>query len=231
MLAKQKTNLNQKTKEDFFVDLIFLSSVCEGVQVKKGEIEEVVKGPKKGSQRPEILQAYGQKEVLGKIEKWAQRKSPVTIDYLLKIHKITFGKIDLSAGSYRTGYVKLRNSALMAALPFSINQEMHQFNQWLTQEQKNIKGSDKKRIILLTAKSYHEITRIHPFNDGNGRSARLFINLLLRKYDLPYIIIPKTAKVEKMKTALREADMGEIGHLVNFIGELLKESQKRIKLQ
>lgn len=230
----QLDEYSSQLKNHIFVDFIYTSSVTdrESMNLKRSDIQDIVqKGANskllKNNPQKEILQAYGQKYALEQIEKWADLKKPITVDNLLVLHHMVFAAIDYKAGKFRSHYVQLRNSALMPSFPFAIHADMQDFNVWLIQAQKELK-SDTQAIIKIVAKVYHEITRIHPFSDGNGRTARLFINLILRKYRLPHICIPKVDNDPHMRIALRQADMGELTLLEQFIAKLLRQSQMMV---
>nr|WP_281245065.1 Fic family protein [Actinokineospora terrae] len=69
------------------------------------------------------------------------------------------------------------------------------------------------------AEAHNEFERIHPFLDGNGRTGRLVLNLLLGRLGYPPAIIFKRDR-ERYLLAMRKADQGEFGPL----GELIARS-------
>lgn len=50
--------------------------------------------------------------------------------------------------------------------------------------------------ILDAIDAHYDLIRIHPFADGNGRTARLLMNLMLSRLDLPFIIVPPSEKID-----------------------------------
>ncbi|CDZ27784.1 Hypothetical protein NGAL_HAMBI1146_42560 [Neorhizobium galegae bv. officinalis] len=65
-------------------------------------------------------------------------------------------------------------------------------------------------------------TYIHPFPDGNGRTARFLMNALLAECGAPWTVIPVARRDEYMN-ALEEASQHEnIVPLTNFVSELVK---------
>jgi len=70
--------------------------------------------------------------------------------------------------------------------------------------------------ILLAAEFHYKFIRIHPFDDGNGRTARILMNFILMKFGYPPVII-KTEDKQNYFAALRLADVGEIEAFVNYI--------------
>ncbi len=73
------------------------------------------------------------------------------------------------------------------------------------------------------AKLHCEFEQIHPFIDGNGRTGRLVLNLLLVRLGYPPAIIFKTERTRYLK-ALRRADQDEYGQLGEFIARAILEN-------
>ncbi len=228
-----KDILDEDLKNLLFSRFIFTSSVIEGIVLKKSDITKIIHLKQdsvnefKVPHNADFLQALGQKMALELIEEWAKEKQIISTQYLLRIHNVMLDKIDPLAGNYRKTFVKLRSSALMPSFPYMISAEMNDLDRWLKDQQETLDIDDIEAILNLVTKAYHEITRIHPFTDGNGRSGRLFITLLLRRYNLPHIFIPKVINDKRMKQVLRAADMGNIQLLNNFISLLLEDSMQR----
>jgi Fic family protein len=88
---------------------------------------------------------------------------------------------------------------------------------------RNLNNCIETGIPLLPealAKTHHEFLLIHPFDDGNGRVARLILNYILFRRGLLPIVIPTTEKSAYL-SALREADVGKFDSLANYVGEKL----------
>jgi len=76
---------------------------------------------------------------------------------------------------------------------------------WYNEEEKLGKLSP----VELAALFHYRYIRIHPFEDGNGRIARLMVNFILSRHDYPMIVVRSRKKQEYLE-ALHQADM-EVG--------------------
>ena len=81
----------------------------------------------------------------------------------------------------------------------------------------------KDHILTITAKLHHDFVLIHPFDDGNGRVARMLVNYLLLRGGYPPIIVPTEQKKDYL-TSLRLADAGDLGPLAELFGKQLERS-------
>lgn len=77
--------------------------------------------------------------------------------------------------------------------------------------------------LILAATFHHRFVAIHPFDDGNGRMSRLLMNLLLMQYGYPPVVIKQQDR-QAYYYALRQADAGDLGTFVEYIGENLLHS-------
>lgn len=73
-------------------------------------------------------------------------------------------------------------------------------------------------VIPFIAWLHHEFVLIHPFGDGNGRTARLLVNYVLMRKGYPPLVVP-TEKKDSYFAALRLADNGNLDKLAEFLGE------------
>ncbi len=73
-------------------------------------------------------------------------------------------------------------------------------------------------LPLFLAESHRSVLAIHPFDDGNGRTARLLVNFALLRRRLPPIVI-KTEDRDRYIAGLQSADLGQIVPLATFMME------------
>ena len=77
--------------------------------------------------------------------------------------------------------------------------------------------------IVLATKLHHDFVLIHPFDDGNGRVARLLVNYVLLRSGYPPVIIRSDDKPAYL-TALRLADAGELNAFIDYQAHALRWS-------
>lgn len=79
--------------------------------------------------------------------------------------------------------------------------------------------------VTLATMLHYKFVRIHPFDDGNGRIARLLLNYVLLKFGYPPVVI-KSADKQNYLRALHIADLGDYSAFINYIAEQLIWSLK-----
>lgn len=125
-------------------------------------------------------------------------------------------------GEYKT----LPNSVITAtgelfeyASPMEVPARMQALVDWLG----GVLADPKPDILAIAAKLHHDFVLIHPFDDGNGRVARMLVNYLFLRDGYPPIIVPTERKKDYLM-ALRLADAGDLTHLAEFFGKQLTRS-------
>ncbi|MEW3583764.1 Fic family protein, partial [[Clostridium] symbiosum] len=114
------------------------------------------------------------------------KSNDITEENILTIHRLLYCGIDLeAAGVYRTEPVMVSGSNYPVSAPGEIESNMKQFIIWLKNERK------KYHPIIFAAELHRRFVFIHPFLDGNGRTARLLMNTaLIQTGYLPCVISP-----------------------------------------
>lgn len=77
-------------------------------------------------------------------------------------------------------------------------------------------NSEVLHPVQLAAEFHYKFVCIHPFDDGNGRVARLLMNYILLKHHYPMIIV-KSEDKENYLTALQKADTGDLMALIEYM--------------
>lgn len=98
--------------------------------------------------------------------------------YILKIHKASLSHLYSFAGKYRD--VNMSKAGFPFAAARFLPETMRSFDEEILCQLPN-KYISKDQLIKDIAKIHGELLFIHPFREGNGRTARMLVNLMLRK--------------------------------------------------
>lgn len=177
-----------KNMEEWFrIELTYTSNAVEGNTLTRQETALVVeKGiTVEGKSITEHLEAVNHAKALDFIRKLAGKKAAdITEQVILDIHSIILEKIDYAnAGRYRNIPVRIAGSRVILPNAMKVPDLMKEFINWLHRE--------KDDAIKLAADAHFKFVSIHPFIDGNGRTARLLMNLILMQGGFPPAIIRK----------------------------------------
>ncbi len=115
------------------------------------------------------------------------------------IHQLILKGIDdVSAGGWRKVSSKVSGSSFEFPPPWQLEELMQQWMSWL--------NNCQDHPVVKAAKAHLKLVTIHPFVDGNGRTARLLMNLLLIQAGYPPAVIRPALRAEYIE-ALVEAQV------------------------
>lgn len=97
--------------------------------------------------------------------------------------------------------------------------KMAELMEWYNEAKNNL----AVHPLVLAAVFHHEFVAIHPFDDGNGRMARILMNLILLQKNFPVIVVKKDDR-NGYYGVLSQADNGLYLPLVQYMSDLLKHS-------
>lgn len=155
-----------------------------------------------GKSMREHLEAVNHAEALAYIQDIAKDDVPIDERTIKDIHAIILRGIDRkNAGVYRSVPVMISGSRHMPPQPYFVEPQMEQF--MTTFKDKEAAGNHP---VLTAAYLHDELVRIHPFIDGNGRTARLLMNLYLLKRGYLPVTLKGTAEAKlEYYTALEQS--------------------------
>lgn len=130
-----------------------------------------------------------------------------------------------NAGQYKSqpNHVLLPNGEIHYYVePVQVQPQMEELVNWV-----NTQLEQEIHPIALASILHYNLVRIHAFDDGNGRGARILMNLILMKKGFFPAVI-KTERKRKYLEAIQEADKGDLSAFVMFIAGELIETQEKV---
>lgn len=156
------------------------------------------------------------------LEKLVQSGGSLSEQELREVHAFVLGESDSNAGSYRRIEVTISGAPHKPPLAISVPAEMQKLCAWLDA------ARQKEIPVPLIAAVFHAwLVHIHPFSDGNGRSARALTNLLLMRAGFPVVVIRRRDR-QRYYECLRAADEGDIGPFLELLVQRSGDSLRQI---
>lgn len=156
------------------------------------------------------------------VEHVAECDTPLTTSDIRQIHQLVLAKIDdENAGRYREVAVRIAGARHVPPESWEVASRMNGFVKWLSSRE-----SRALHPIERATRAHHEFVAIHPFIDGNGRTGRLLLNLLLFKDGYPPAVIEKATRTQYYRV-LAEADGGSLKGLINLVARVCERSLRQ----
>jgi len=214
------SSLVARLKKQMMIEYTYNSNAIEGNTLTLRETQLVIEEgiTVGGKSITETLEAKNHPEAIEFVKRLVDAKSELTEDVVLQLHKLIMSNITEDAGHYRTMGVRIPGATFMPSPSSEVKPIMDKLLKWLGE------NPDELTPIELAAVFHHRFVQIHPFSEGNGRTARLLMNALLMKFGYPFIaIVPKLDRPKYLKT-LMEADLGNTSSFVNFVARCVERA-------
>lgn len=188
--------LEQSLDDWLRVEITYSSNAIEGNTLTRIETAEVlergVAAVIKGKPLKDQLEALNHAKALELIKTLARilkSHQYITEEKIKAIHKIILTGInDEWAGKYREIEVFIRGYNVDLPQPHKVPYMMTELTQWLQGIQEH--------AVRVAADAHYKFVTIHPFVDGNGRTGRLLMNLVLLIHGYPMAIIPNEERTQ-----------------------------------
>jgi Fic family protein len=199
------------------VEYIFNSNAIEGNTIKLRETQLILERGLtiQGKSLREHLEVRNHPRAIKYLEKMTRRA--LKEQDIMVLHQIIMRGIDDEAGRFRTTEVRVARTNFIPPpayeIPHLIEELIDCYN----------RDPDELRPIELAAILHHRFVWIHPFHDGNGRVARLLMNLALTRSGYPIAVILNVDR-SKYYDTLKKADSGAPSAFVNFVASAVERS-------
>lgn len=216
-----------RIRKFFRIKNIYHSNAIEGNVLEVGETRQVVEHGLTitGIPLKDQAEARNLSYALDFLEELARNiDAPITETDVRQIHTLVLKGISEEAGSYRSEPVIIGGSDYSPPSPESIRGEMEKFGRWLSEN--SIPAPDafaSVRGLIAAAAAHTWFVTVHPFIDGNGRVARLLMNLMLMRYGYPIAVITKEDRL-RYYDALEHSQASDLTPFIVLVAECIEES-------
>jgi len=216
------TSAVKKLKEQFEVEMTYNSNAIEGNSLTLKETYLVINEGLtiKGKPLKDHLEAKSHKEALDYLYSLVEKGKNNTVSerFIRSLNQILMQDIDREwAGKYRNSGVIIGGADHKPPEALEIPRLMQNLIAWV--------GDNNKKIhpVELASILHHKLVFIHPFFDGNGRTSRLTMNIILMHSGFPLVVILKNDR-KRYYSTLSQADKGDYIPFVNFIARAVERT-------
>ncbi|MGB3572170.1 MAG: Fic family protein, partial [Phormidesmis sp.] len=210
----------RELKQRYDVRFTYSSNAIEGNTLSQSETEIVLsKGITIGGKTLiEHLEVIGHKEAIDYIETLAQATTPVGEWEIRQIHSLVMRTIaPTEAGRYRQLDVKAAGTEHVYPAHYLLPRLMDEFVRWLAEAHSTL------HPVVYACEAHYRFVSIHPFADGNGRTGRLMMNLLLLKAGFPIVSISNQQRAAYIE-ALAVAPSDDLALLLALVCEATRHA-------
>jgi len=168
----------------------------------------------------EVSSVIGVQNALEFIRRIDKKPLHITEETILQLHRYIYGNIDINvAGQYRQLQVYVGGH--VPPPPEDVPQLMTALVEWL-------QSTEFKLLhpIEAAALTHYQLVWIHPFVDGNGRTSRMLMNLILVYYNYPEAVIKQEDRLSYYDTLL-QADRkmgGDTRPFIRFVARAIEQT-------
>lgn len=174
----------KRLNEEFMIEYTYNSNAIEGSTLTLKETSLVLQG-NTINKKPlkEHLEAIGHKDAFYYVCDLVREKTPLTESIIKQIHSLILVAEPQDRGVYRKLPVRILGANHTPPQPYLVPKQMEDlminYKKWIK----------TKNIVEVVSLLHLNFEFIHPFIDGNGRTGRLLVNLVLMQNGFPPIDI------------------------------------------
>ncbi|WP_321532545.1 Fic family protein [uncultured Desulfuromonas sp.] len=208
-------------RDYYRIGLTYSSNAIEGNTLTESETKVVLEDGLTIGGKPlrDHLEAIGHGDAFNRVCTLSQGQ---TMDEhsILELHRLFYQRIDSdNAGRYRTKPVIITGTTYTPPPPSKVAAAMQEFTSQIPTQRENL------HPVELAGWLHIRLANIHPFIDGNGRTARLLMNLALMQAGYPITIIPPVVRGDYI-AALQASNSGNNAPFINLLSNMVWEAQR-----
>ena len=216
-----KKQLLNELQQFYRIGFTYSSNALEGNSLTESETKIIIEDGLTigGKTVREHSEALGHSEAYTYLNTLIKNKTIIESN-ILELHRLFYYRIDAKkAGKYRKQQVYISGTDYLPPKYKEIPDLMKKFILSINDLKETL------HPVTLAATLHERIATIHPFIDGNGRTARLAMNLSLLQNGYPIIIIPPILRNDYI-SSIRLANFGNVEPFFDFISYIGYESSK-----
>lgn len=210
----------KRLKSEIAIEWTYNSNAIEGNTLTLQETKMVLEQgiTIKGRNLREHFEAKNHENAIYLVEALAKPKYVLNEADIFSIHSLVLQNIEAEfAGRYRNGQVRILGANFVPPNYLKVSELMKELVRFA-----NLKSNEHTPIEQI-ALFHHKFVWIHPFFDGNGRTARLLMNLLFMKHGYPPAIILKNNRMQYYRS-LNLANEGKYDSFILLVAQSLERS-------
>lgn len=198
-------NVVKNLHENLVLQWTYHSNAIEGNTLTLKETKVALEGITIGGKTlREHFEVINHREAILMVEDLVSQQTPLTERVIKDLHYLVLKNIDQeNAGRYRQVNVLISGAEHKPVDALHVPEQMTAFIDWYGTQATGLHPVER------AARVHGEFVKIHPFVDGNGRTARLLMNLELMKAGFPAAVLAvesRLAYYEALDTAHRQGD-------------------------
>lgn len=211
----------ENLREFFLVDWTYNSNAIEGNTLTLLETKVVLEGITVGGKSlREHFEVVNHKEAVLYVEEIISNQEPLTEHIIKQLHYLILKNIrDRDAGKYREVNVFITGSKHVPPMNSLVPPRMRELVDWLYSDE-----AGDLHPIERAAKFHHDFVYIHPFVDGNGRTGRLLMNLLLMQNGYPVTVIKNATRHEYYKALEKASVDKDYNDIITLVAKEVENS-------
>lgn len=217
-----KKEVLDNLKRYFDVELTYNSNAIEGNTLTVSETKVILEDGitiGKGKTLREHLEVINHKEAIDYIDDIVSKDIDISERVIKDLHYIILKSINSKgAGEYRTTNVLISGSSHRPVEHILVPEKMKELVEWYKD------NKEKLHPIELAEEFHFRYVYIHPFIDGNGRSARLLMNLILMRNGYPISVIKNEDRDEYMKALEIASTTENTKDFINMVASAVDKS-------
>ena len=213
--------INLQIEKEFPIEFIYNSNNIEGSKIPFEEVKKIVLFQKSRYKDKEEIE--GAKNSI-KAYNFIKNNFKFNMKSIKELHRILTNNLhDENGVFYHQGFkereIVVGKMEMETIYPTEVKQELKELIEWYKEKKKTLFPPE------LAFKFYFKYEKIHPFEDGNGRTGRLIMNKILMDGKFQPMIIYKKNKNSHLKAFER----GRTGNIKNFLDFMFKRYRANYK--